>query len=78
MIRLLYLGVNIQHKRGTMKYPAWQRYTIAALCVYEATAIVAHDNSRVPTITYLQTKRHSVGVALVVTLAVHFVKASKA
>lgn len=62
-----------------MKYPLWQRYAIAAVCAYEAVAIVSDDNSRIPTITYVQTRtpRKSLGAVIVTALAVHFIRATR-
>ena len=48
----------------------------AALCAYETVAIVAR-NSRIPTITHMQTKFPLAGVALTATLAVHFFRADR-
>ena len=58
-----------------MKYPTWLRATVAVICAYEAVAITADNDQRIPTITYLQTKHHTLGAILVTALAVHFIRA---
>lgn len=49
------------------------RAIVAGLCAYETVAIVTGNNKRIPTLTYLQAKHPSIGVALVAALAAHFV-----
>lgn len=49
------------------------RAIVAGLCAYEVAAILAGNNKRIPTITHVQTKHHSIGYALVAALAVHFI-----
>jgi hypothetical protein len=49
------------------------RAIVAGLCAYETVAILTDNNARIPTITYLQSRRPVFGAALVAALAVHFI-----
>lgn len=61
-------------KHGHDEIPAWESYALAAVLTYESVALVARNDRRVPTLTYLQSRYRPLGVAMVAFLAVHFVR----
>jgi hypothetical protein len=59
---------------GNASIPGWESYALAAVVGYETVALVVRNDSRVPTLTYLQSKYRPLGWAMVAFLAVHFVR----
>jgi hypothetical protein len=59
---------------GHSEIPAWESYALALVTGYETVALFVRDDSKVPTLTYLQSRYPVLGAAMVAFLATHFVR----
>ena len=59
---------------GHKSIPGWESYALAIVTGYETVALLVRDDSKVPTLTYLQSRFPVLGVAMVAFLATHFVR----